>query len=162
MPKILFVCTANRFRSPLSAHYLQSKIKNYESLADWTISSAGTWTIDGQPATSEAERLAQEAGLSLAEHQSREVTDAILMDSDLILVMESGHKEAISTEFPAVADRVRLLSYAAIGVAFDIPDPYSTPEPAERVAKEIFKLLDQGFERIINMVLQRSNGKSIE
>ncbi len=162
MPKLLFVCTANRFRSPLAAHYFQNKINGIDRLFSLTISSAGTWTKDRQPATREAEQIAKETGFLLAGHQSREVTESILMESNLILVMESGHKEAISSEFPAVAGRIRLLSNATIGVAFDIPDPYSTPEPPERIAKEIFKLLDQGFESIVDLVFQMSENRPSE
>lgn len=154
MPTLLFVCTANRFRSPLAAHYFQNKMDERNSLRNLTISSAGTWTKDGQKATREAELIANEAGLSLEAHRSREVTDTILQEADLILVMEAGHKEAISSEFPAVASRIRLLSNVTIGVGFDIPDPYSTPEPAERIAKEIFKLLDQGYQRIVELAFQ--------
>jgi protein-tyrosine-phosphatase len=115
------------------------------------VSSAGTWTQPGLPATTEAFNIAEKVGLDLSLHQSRMITEEILSEADLILVMDSGHKEAIRHEFPSIAGRVFLLSEVAIGTAFDINDPYLSSEPSRVIAREIFELIDDGYERIISL-----------
>ena len=156
MPEILFVCTANRFRSPLSAQYFECLLERNDGPSDLKVSSAGTWTRNGQPATREAAQIARSAGFDLGHHRSREVTSSMLVGSDLILVMESGQKEAISFEFPEVSGRVFILSEAVENIPFDIPDPYSTDEPSDRIARELFAMLEKGYEQILLLVNQVS------
>ena len=50
MPTLLFVCTANRFRSPLAAAYAARQLRDAGLPADWQAASAGTWTPAGLPA----------------------------------------------------------------------------------------------------------------
>jgi len=124
------------------------------------ISSAGTWTKDGQPATPDAIKLAESQQLDLTPHRSREITQEILNQSDLIIVMGSGHKEAITHEFPDCKERVFLLTEAVGEPPSDIPDPYYTDEPADIVAGEIFELIEQGFENIITLANQISEDRT--
>jgi protein-tyrosine-phosphatase len=151
MSSILFVCTANRFRSPLAASYFSRMLVQKKDHHGIRVSSAGTWTQSGLPATTDAQNLAAKVGLDLSEHQSRLIEEEVLSDSDLVLVMDSGHKEAIRHEFPSIAQKVYLLSEVAIGVSFDIADPYTTSEPPNVVAREIFELIDDGYERILSL-----------
>jgi len=160
MTKILFVCTANRFRSPLAAYYFQNLLEKDEHAEDIVVESAGTWTRDGLPATGDAQELAATMGISLSQHRSREVTNPILQSADLILVMETGQKEAIVHEFPSTKDRIFLLSEVVTKVEFDIADPYMTEESPERIAKEIFQLIKKGYDRIIKFAIESARNKS--
>lgn len=154
MIKILFVCTANRFRSPLAEAYFNCSAAKKGDEQDFHAVSAGTWTENGYPATSDAQRLARLQGLDIEKHQSREISGKILEGSDLVLVMEAGHKEAIVHEFPFVTNRIFLLSETFLGIPFDVPDPYLTEEPPSRVAKEIFEMIDKGYDQILNLARQ--------
>ena len=49
MPKVLFVCTANRFRSPLAAAIFKRFLLESQETGRWRVSSAGTWTRSGLP-----------------------------------------------------------------------------------------------------------------
>ncbi len=149
MPRVLFVCTANRFRSPLAAAFFKAEVENRRLSEVWKISSVGTWTIPGQPATPDAIAFAKENQLSLADHRSAIVTEEILSDQDLILVMESGHKEALINEFPKFTSRIFLLSEAAGLVPFNLPDPYTSHEPPKLVAMEIFSIIKKSAGTII-------------
>jgi len=151
MPSILFICTANRFRSPIAAIYFANKaVKNGDD-QNLQTSSAGTWGTTGQPAMPDAIRLAETYQLNLNYHKSRYLTKEIMSDSDLILVMEKGHKEAIIQEFPACKNRLFLLTEAVGEPPGDVPDPYTTSEPTEVVAAEIIELIDQGYQKIIDL-----------
>ncbi len=157
MPSILFVCTANRFRSPIAAISFAREVVRHDDDHLIQISSAGTWTVIGQPATTEAIQEANKYRLNLSLHKSRPITREILSQADLVLVMESNHKEAISHEFPFIADRIFLLSEAVNGSTYDIPDPYASDESPKAIAHEIVTMLDRGYDQIFKLALAKSH-----
>lgn len=159
MPSILFICTHNRFRSALAECFLRNVIKPDPQLASWHVTSAGTWTEDSFSATPEAISAAAKRGLNLGKHLSRTVTDEILRSADLVVTMESGHKEALLQEFPWLSGRVDLLSEVCGKPPYDIPDPYLTDEPCEVIATEIELLLKENYRSIIS--LAQSNYSSL-
>jgi len=150
MASILFVCTANRFRSPIAALYFAREVVRHGDDHKITVSSAGTWAMSGMPAMPKAVQLGEDFDLDLSFHRSRVITEEILSKADLILVMEAGHKEAIIHEFLGTQGRVFLLTEAAGKLAVDIPDPYGEKHaPPEDVVKEIVDLVDDGYEQIL-------------
>ena len=149
MIKILFVCTANQFRSPLAEAYFQYLIDQDPSNQHICVVSAGTWAWDGAQATSDAQNIAENIGLTLSDHRSREVSEIILKEADLVLVMENGHKEGILQEFPFARDRVFLLSEVIKGLAFNIPDPYVTGESPYQIGNELIALVKEGYVNIL-------------
>ena len=151
MPSILFVCTANRFRSPLAAAIFLSKL----NASNWRVESAGTWATAGQPAVKEAISEAQKRGLDISQHTSKLVNEKLIREFDLILVMETGQKEALLHEFPGLKDRIYLLTEVAGNTAYSIPDPYLTKESAEDVANEIEGLIDQNFDLICSLIVRQ-------
>lgn len=153
MSTILFVCTANRFRSPLAAIYFAREVvkRGYDN-GSIRVSSAGTWTSPGLPAMPTVVEYSQSIGLNLNLHKSRVVHPALLEGANLILVMTSSHKEAITQEFPEHADRVFLLSEAAGYPPFDILDPFGGDNTTvDVVASEIIDIINSGFDSIINL-----------
>jgi len=149
MPSILFVCTANRFRSPIAAAYFARRLRVHGHERGFRVSSAGTWTASGQPVTADALSIARDHSLHLDAHRSRPISTKILTGIDLALVMEANHQEAIRQDFVGVSDRMVLFSQAAGFAPFDVPDPYTSDESPDVVAKEIFDMIDQGYDRII-------------
>jgi len=148
MPSVLFLCTANRFRSPLAAAIFRNKLNEDGQLASWQVGSAGTWTVPGLPAIPLALLAAQQLGLDLNAHASVPVNAQMLAEHDLILVMETGHKEALASEFPFVRKRVYLLSEVVDKVAYDIPDPEQSNEEAGEIARELNDLIQRGYAQI--------------
>ncbi len=153
MFSILFICTANRFRSPLAAGYFACELVNRHYRDEILISSAGTWAENGLPVMPSALECARSIGLNLDAHKSRMVNYDLLNNANLILVMTSNHKEAISLEFPDVRNRVFLLSEAAGFSSFDILDPFAGDNvTVEMVAKEIVDIINQGFYSILTLI----------
>jgi protein-tyrosine-phosphatase len=158
MPSILFVCTANRFRSPIAALYFAREVVRRGDDQDIHVSSAGTWASPEQSAMPKAVQLVQEYGLDLSYHKSRIVSEALLTQSDLILVMEAGHKEALTHEFPGTADRVYLLTEVVEGLDVNIPDPYGEAQSdPEEVVNEIVGLIDTGYEQLLSLAKKMEN-----
>lgn len=154
MTGVLFVCLANRFRSPLAAGLLAPKQPD----ADWRIESAGTWTEPGLPAHPFVVRYAARHGVNLRDHRSRPVTADLLRSFDLVLVMESGQREALRVEFPEYATRVCLLSEVVSGLQFDVPDPLgSRDSDFEEIANEVRQIIDTGNEAIFTRAKKAGN-----
>ena len=150
MPKILFVCTANRCRSPM-AERLFKRILAARGLseADWQVTSAGTWTEDGIPPDENLVAAMAAFEIDVRDHRSRMLDAAIIADQDLVLVMENHHKEALRFEFPTQGERVFLIS-EMIGKTFEIDDPFSGPLKAyQRTAEQLDQILNEGFERVV-------------
>ena len=154
MPSILFVCTANQFRSPIAAACLSQSIARQDTAAKWSIESAGTWTTPGMPAPKIALQIANQLGLEgLERHLTRQVDQHLLNRFDLIIVMEAGHKEAISSEFPSSCKRLYLLSEIVDDFAYDIPDPVEPGINPSDVGRELHMLLTRGKEKILHLAM---------
>jgi len=150
MPKIVFVCTRNRFRSPLASAILKRELATRKIPGEWIVESAGSWVQDLLPPTPEAFIEAAKRSLDLSSHISQGI-EALDLDSvDLLLVMEMGQKESILLDFPKLSGRIFLLSELS-GLAFTIPDPYLTKESFSEIALEIETLIKENFEEIINI-----------
>ncbi len=162
MPSVLFVCTANQYRSPIAAALFKARLFADKRPGRWDVNSAGTWTIPGLAAAPLARKLARRYGLILEMHRTRLLSQAQLINSDLILVMEAGHKEALRAEFPSVARRVFLLSEVVDGVSYDVPDPARSPEHAREYIQELCELIERGFPQITDLAVSLSDGGLIE
>ena len=79
MPRIVFVCTKNQFRSPLAAEILKHELTMRNLPGEWIVESAGSWVHDLAPATPEALREANKRGLDLSAHTAQGI-EAIQRD----------------------------------------------------------------------------------
>ncbi|PKN92376.1 MAG: hypothetical protein CVU44_14655 [Chloroflexi bacterium HGW-Chloroflexi-6] len=155
MPAVLFVCTANQFRSPIAAACFARKYETLSWRSDWLVSSAGTWALPGKPALPSAIQSAYRLGLSLAEHRSVPISARLVSIQDLILVMEAGQKEALQAEFSIFRSRIFLLSEVVDERPQDIPDPVAHPDiSAFEIAGQIKDMIERGFYRICAQALK--------
>ncbi len=153
MPSVLFVCTANQIRSPFAAALFRRKLEaRGVELTPWRIESAGTWTEEGFPVWPPLLEVARQWSLDLSAHRSRPVSWALLRHFNLILTMESGHKEALRVEFPAAAERIFLLSEMA-GPSFDVRDPIGR---SRRTLEDTCILIDDLLTRGLDEILRRA------
>jgi len=150
MPSVLFVCTANRFRSPLAAACFSSALKEErpETAASWMVGSAGTWAAPGQPVLPAVSIAAQKLGLDLADHRSAGVNGPLLSTYDLILVMQTSQKEALHSEFPALREFIYLFSNVVERGSYDIPDSMDSDQGVEDVCNELNELIRRGLSNI--------------
>ena len=78
---------------------------------------------------------------SLNQHITRQVNLFLLEAADLVVVMESGQKEALRYEFPSTAGKIHQLSEIVDGISYDLPDPGTGDiDPAE-AADTLIRLL---------------------
>jgi protein-tyrosine phosphatase len=164
MPSILFVCTANLYRSPLAAAFLRDELKTSpDNGRKWAIDSAGTWTKPGTPIHPQTIEDAHRFGLDVREHRSKQVSAELLAKQDLILVMESGHKEALHIEFSEKSEKIYLLSEVVDGMTYDIPDPFSNEGIHDRdIVNELQLIIKRGLKNIISMATTDSFNPSAQ
>ncbi len=155
MPSVLFVCTANRFRSPIAAAIFEMRLREIGSNSRWRVESAGTWAEEDLPPIKEALIESNKRNLDIRSHLSRLIDAKLMKEFDLILVMEAGHKEALLNEFPDLDEKVYLLSEVGGGDAYSIPDPFLSGDSPEEIAAEIEDLITIKFDFIYHILENR-------
>ncbi len=148
---ILFLCTANLYRSPLAAALFCRKLQADQSSERWIVDFAGTWTTPGQHVPPDLLKIAGALEIDLRGHITRQLDRRLLMQSDLILVMEKGHQESLRLEFPSVATKVHLLSEVADGLEYDVADPVNSDLSLEEVLAELSRLIDQAYPNVCKL-----------
>lgn len=104
--RILIVCSANRFRSPLAEYLMRREWGGYTI----DVESAGVYANDGAPAHDAARAIALEHGLlEIEAHRTRRLTPERMLDVDLILTMDEQQQRAVMLAMPTYAGRVLLL-----------------------------------------------------
>lgn len=123
--KILFVCTANICRSPMAEVILKEKLRNSGN-TDISISSAGLMDMKGGRARDEAIEIIRNIGVDISHHRSRHLTDDMVKEADMVIVMEASHRDKILGKYPESSNKVFLLSRFGNekGIERDVADPY--------------------------------------
>ena len=91
------------------------------------VSSAGIIDMDGSPADSTACEILREHGFVIDEHSSRLLTEEMVSDADMIIVMENVHRKIIVDQYPESEYKIHLLksfSHDYNEQHGDIKDPY--------------------------------------
>jgi protein-tyrosine-phosphatase len=120
--------------------------------SEWRVESAGAWAYPSVPATDLARQAMRERGLDIEEHRAQAVTEDLMDQFDLVLVMEDRHRSFLQTQFPAYADRVRLFS-GIIDRKDDIADPVTgTLDTYRATVDELALIFRRGYDRLLQWV----------
>jgi protein-tyrosine-phosphatase len=122
-----------------------------ENLENWCVQSAGIHAWGDLPAVPLAQEACQLAGYDINSHLSKPLTNEILNEFNLTLVMEIWHLQQIREIFPNHAHKTFLLSEMTNGKS-DIIDPYGSPLiNHQKTLEEIKGYLTKGFTRIVKL-----------
>jgi protein-tyrosine phosphatase len=134
---VLLVCVGNICRSPMAEVMLREALKDR---SDISVTSAGLGALVGYPAAEHSVALMQERGLDISGHRARQLTPEMITATDLILVMEAGHRRAIDLQDPTARGKVyRLCEWQDR----EIPDPFKQPRKAY---EEALALIEKGVQ----------------
>ncbi len=152
MSTILFICTGNLCRSPMAEGLMRQKLAERGLEGQHQVRSAGTWAVNGRPASEHAVAVLQERGIDISDHIARTVTADDVAEATLILVMSRDHAQMLRNTWPQYDWKVHRLS-AMSRKRRDVPDPYNGPIQEYRaVADLIARYLENGFDRILEFL----------
>lgn len=151
---ILLVCTGNSCRSVMAGGLLTKMLKGK---GDYKIITAGTAALKGMRATAEAIQVMSDENIDVSKYTSQPLTDQMIEQADLILVMERRHKENILMRQPEARQKLHLLSeFGRVKnesklVEPDVPDPIGKPLDFYR---KVFAIIKEGIIRTVNKLTE--------
>ena len=167
--RAVFVCTGNRFRSPLAAAIFRNEAERLGAHVE--VESYGLLELDGTGALHEALELGTAFGVDLASHRSRALQSGVLTAADLVVgferihvataVVDAGARRDVAFTLPELVQllspgagdaRERIRGAAARRKEFDVPEledplgrPYRRQEEIAARAAELATALARGL-----------------
>lgn len=140
---ILFVCTANICRSPMAEYLCEMMLaKRLNCPVDAleqhgiVVLSAGTMTVESQPANAHACEVMKEYGIDMHNHRSLQLNETHVRFADFIFTMMRAHREKILSTWHNVDSRLNVLREDG----GDIADPMGSSLDVFRACAEQIRL----------------------
>ena len=150
---VLFVCTGNSCRSIMAEGLLKKYLKELGK-DHIEVHSAGIMPMGGSPPTHETVEVMNEEGVDVSGFRSKYLTIEMIRKADLILAMETFHKNEVLNRVPEAIHKTFLLKEFENTVdknpaRLGIKDPIGKPIEDYRHA---FVAIKKEIERIANLL----------
>lgn len=166
MKTILVVCRGNIARSPVAEFFLNSEIKKHNLENEVVAISRGTQgtIVDPQPVKfpnisyysdlyKDAKPALDKLDIDISNHISKPIKEIDAQKADIILVVDSKTKNAVTTLFPSLKEKVHTLS-ELIGRNEDLPDPENLigMDKHLKVFQDIKDAISNGFPKLVSLL----------
>lgn len=145
MLKILFVCTGNTCRSPMSEYALKSILKKREVKAI-KVSSAGISAVDGDKMNEKALIALKKRNISAKRFVSKRVTADLAKSQNAIVCMTAEQKRA----FVGFNNVYCMNELTGLG---DVPDPFGK---SQEVYDETLEKIISACEKIAELLIKEN------
>jgi protein-tyrosine phosphatase len=109
--------------------YLLKRELPRHGITDAVVSGAGTGTMDDQPASAHAITVMQEIGIDISDHRSRQITQAIVDNTDIFVVMTPEHGVTLAFHYGVDPEKMAIPGEG-------IPDPYGRDLKTYRLCRD--------------------------
>ncbi len=143
--KILFVCTGNTCRSPMAEGILKHLLDKKGAGDNFVVSSAGLMTAEGLPPSEFAVEVLKERGIDISSHRSKQITQDMIKDNDLILGMTLDHKQQLRFFYNALNSYMygELVSKEAYDLSKELEEKSKELKMPYNPSDEISSLIDR-------------------
>lgn len=151
---VLFVCTGNSCRSVM-AEALLKKYLLMSGKGSIKVSSAGSRAINGMSPTEETIEVLDREGIKLSDPKSMALSEPMIKESDLILVMEDIHKSEVLKMVPGAANKTYLLKEYKRQTLMNPEEGLGVPDPIGRPIefyKYVLNTIKKETERIAKLL----------
>lgn len=141
--KVLMVCLGNICRSPVAEGLLKTHCE--QNQLPTTVNSAGITAMVNHPASENSITVSQKHGVDIQAHRAQQLTQELMIEHDLILVMEEDQKRFLERKYPFAQGKVQCIGRWQ---KRDITDPYRKPiEAFEHMYDNINNCLNDWIQR---------------
>ncbi len=119
------------------------------------VHSAGITALTGFSPTDETIDVMKKEGVDLSAYRSKQATEELIKNSDLILVMEYAHKDSIIKMLPDAAPKVHLLKEYGSESEDSFPDNMNIRDPIGKPMdyyKLSFEIIKDQVKRIAKLI----------
>ncbi len=121
---------------------------------DYRVLSAGLGAVDGMPPSEHAVRVMKDIGIDISQIRSRQLTPALIGESDFVFGMSHSHVESIAMLYPQAAEKTFLLREfddTLVGFEKDISDPIGGSIEVYRICRD---QIEQGLVSVLKFMNQ--------
>ncbi len=124
-----------------------------------SVSSAGTGTVDGAPASFLGITILRTHGIDLIGHRSTPLSRRQMERADLVIAMAKNHYDKMLNDYPDRADKIFLLRTFMKDEEVE-DDSVEDPIGGDMEAYErVYQVLDAELDRIVNHIINLSMEK---
>lgn len=151
MKKILTVCTGNICRSPVAEAALRAALSQGIATPP-VVASAGLHAMVGRGIDPDSASAAQARDVVLHDHAARQFDTQIGQESDVILVMETHHRQEIAQRWPQFLGKTFLIGHFDDGR--QVPDPYRQAMGMHAQAVDIILQCSESWAKQIRQMMR--------